>query len=449
MKTLRALADELQAGSTSSVELVEAALVAIDHPQGEGSRVFLRVDHTGTRWAARQADRARRSGHARSPFLGIPISIKDLFDIKGQVTRAGSKLLAGSPPAAASALAVQRLQNAGFVIVGRTNMTEFAYSGLGLNPHYGTPLNPYDRKRGRIPGGSSSGAAVSVTDGMAAAAIGTDTGGSCRIPAAMCGLVGYKPTASRVPLDGVLPLSPSLDSVGPLARSVDCCAVLHATMSGATATASVRRELRALKLGVLRNVVLEDLEPTVSAAFDRALRLFSEQRVAIVEVDFPPLNELAELNAKGGLAAAEAYAWHRRHLQDHGDLYDPRVRARILRGAEQSAADYIDVVLARQAMAAKAKTAMDGFDGLIYPTVPMIAPLLATLDADSEYARLNALALRNPSVANFLNTCAISIPIHQGDEAPVGLNIVGHAGRDEELLAVAASLEALLRTKTP
>ena len=446
MKTLRALAEDLQVGSTSSVELVEAALAAIDHPQGEGSRVFLRVDHTSTRWAARQADRARRSGRARSPFLGIPISIKDLFDIKGQVTRAGSKLLADSAPAAADAMAVQRLRNAGFVIVGRTNMTEFAYSGLGLNPHYGTPLNPYDRERGRIPGGSSSGAAVSVTDGMAAAAIGTDTGGSCRIPAAMCGLVGYKPTASRVPLDGVLPLSPSLDSVGPLARSVDCCAVLHATMSGATAAAPVRREPRALKLGVLRNVVFDDLDPIVAAVFDRALRLFSERRVSVVDVDFPPLNDLAELNAKGGLAAAEAYAWHRRHLQDRGHLYDPRVRARILKGAEQSAADYIDVVLARRSMVAKAKAAMHGFDGLIYPTVPIIAPLLATLDADAEYARINALALRNPSVANFLNTCAISIPIHQGDEAPVGLNILGHAGRDEELLSVAASLEALLQT---
>ena len=444
MKTLRALAEALAAGQISSTELVEAALAAIDDPHGEGKRAFLLVDRAGAKWAAEQADKARRAGRPQSPFHGIPISVKDMFDIKGQATRAGAKLLAESPPATADALAVRRLRNAGFVIVGRTNMTEFAYSGLGLNPHYGTPLNPYDRNRGRIPGGSSSGAAVSVTDGMAAAAIGTDTGGSCRIPAAMCGLVGYKPTAARVPLDGVLPLSPSLDSVGPLAWSVDCCVALHALMSGTGMQPLSRRDPRGLKLGLLHNLVLDDLDATVAASFDRARRLLSERGLTIVDVNFPPLNDLPNLNAKGGLAAAEAYAWHRRYLRDRGHLYDPRVRTRILKGAEQSAADYIDLVRARRALIAEAKEAMNGLDGLIHPAVPMIAPPLAALDDDNEYARINALALRNPSVANFLDTCAISIPIQRTGEAPVGLNIVGHAKRDEELLAVAASLEALL-----
>ena len=426
-----------------SVELVEAALAAIDDPQGEGERAFVFVDRQGARRAAEQADRLRRSGQAPSPFCGIPISVKDLFDIEGQVTRAGSKLLAGSPPAAADATAVRRLREAGFVLIGRTNMTEFAYSGLGLNPHYGTPLNPYERKAERIPGGSSSGAAVSVTDGMAAAAVGTDTGGSCRIPAAMCGLVGHKPTASRIPRDGVLPLSDSLDSVGSLAASVPCCAILDRIMSGAGAEgpAPPALGLRGLALGVPQHLVLNDLDAPVAAAFERALRRLRALGAKVVEVGFKALDDLPGINAKGGFAAAEAFAWHRRHLQDQADQYDPRVSARILKGAEQSAADYIDLRRARQAMIRQAQDLMAGLAALVYPTAPMIAPKLSALADDGEYARLNLLALRNPSVANFLDACAISIPIHLGDEPPVGLNVLGRPGGDQALFALAAALE--------
>lgn len=443
MQSLLTLAEKLEAGETFSVELVEAALAAIADPHGEGGRAFVCVDAQGARRDAEQADRLRRSGQAPSRFCGIPISVKDLFDVKGQVTRAGSKLLDGNPPAAADATAVRRLREAGFVLVGRTNMTEFAYSGLGLNPHYGTPLNAYDRSAKRIPGGSSSGAAVSVTDGMAAAAIGTDTGGSCRIPAALCGLVGYKPTASRIPRDGVLPLSDSLDSVGPLAASVLCCAVLDRIMSGAGAKEAPQPalELRGLTLGVPRHFVLNDLDASVAAAFERALRRLRSLGVKVIDLDFKALDELPNINAKGGFAAAEAFAWHRNYLEEQPDLYDPRVRVRILKGAEQSAADYIELRCARQAMIQEAQGVMEGFAALVHPTVPMIAPRLSELADDSDYARLNVLALRNPSVANFLDTCAISIPIHIGDEPPVGLNILGHPGRDEALLALAAGLE--------
>ena len=447
MHSLLTLAKQLEAGETRSLELVEAALAAIDNPHGEGGRAFVFADGVGARRAAEQADLLRRNGQAPSPFCGIPISVKDLFDIKGQVTRAGSKLLDGKPPAAADASAVRRLREAGFVFVGRTNMTEFAYSGLGLNPHYGTPLNPYDRPAKRIPGGSSSGAAVSVTDGMAAAAIGTDTGGSCRIPAAMCGLVGYKPTASRIPRDGVLPLSDSLDSVGPLAASVGCCAILDGIMSGAGAKGAPlpAPELRGLVLGVPQHFVLNDLDPAVAAAFERTLGQLRTFGVKVIDLDFKALNQLPNINAKGGFAAAEAFAWHRDYLKQKADLYDPRVRVRILKGAEQSAADYIELRQARQALIKEAQSVMDGCAALLHPTVPMIAPRLSELADDGEYARLNVLALRNPSVANFLDTCAISIPIHQDDEPPVGLNILGHPGQDEALLALAAALERKLR----
>ena len=443
METLLTLSQRLEAGKTTSVELLQAALAAIDNPRGEGERAFLLVDREGAQQAAEQADRHRSASGAPSPFCGIPIAIKDLFDIQGQVTRAGSRLLAESPAATADAVAIGRLRKAGFVLVGRTNMTEFAYSGLGLNPHYGTPLNPYDRASRRIPGGSSSGAAVSVVDGMAAAAIGTDTGGSCRIPAAMCGLVGYKPTASRIPRTGVLPLSDSLDSVGPLAASARCCAILDRIMSGADGKAPTwpAPALKQIKLGIPQHFVLNGLDAQVSAAFDRAVRRLGTEGAQIIELDFKALDELPAINSKGGLAAAEAFAWHRHYLQHQGERYDPRVRVRIAKGAEQSAADYIELRHARQAMIGEAQRLMQGLDGLIYPTVPMIAPRLAELEDDGEYARLNVLALRNPSVANFLDTCAISIPIHDEDEPPVGLNILGHPGRDEALFAVAGSLE--------
>ena len=442
-QTLTQLARALEAGETTSVELVEQALAAIVAPDGQGGRTFVLVDAEAARAQARTADQRRARGGAPSPFCGIPVSTKDLFDVRGQATRAGSRALRGSPPAERDATAVARLRGAGLVLIGRTNMTEFAYSGLGLNPHYGTPLNPFERARGRIPGGSSSGAAVSVTDGMAAVGIGTDTGGSCRIPAAMCGIVGYKPTAASVPRNGVLPLSESLDSVGPLGRSVECCAIAHRTMSGRGANAGIEhRPLSNLVLGVPRHHVLADLDAEVEAAFERAVRRLRAGGATVRDIPFAALDRLPEINAGGGLAGAEAYAWHRRMLAEHEALYDPRVRARLLKGAEQSAADYIDVLRARAELIAQAQATMRDLDALIHPTVPMIAPLLAELQNDDEYAKANMLALRNTSVANFLDACAISVPIHEPGSAPVGLNALRLHGGDEQLFAIAASIAA-------
>src|SRR5438132_12826515 len=228
--TLPALAADLAAGRTTSRELVEAALARIADPEGEGRRVFVKVYDAAARAAADAQDRLRKAGYVASPLAGIPVSIKDLFDVAGEVTLAGSQALDDTPPAEADAPIVARLKAAGAVIIGRTNMTEFAFSGVGINPHYGTPGNPYDRSL--IPGGSSAGAPISVADGMAAVAIGTDTGGSVRIPAALCGLVGFKPTQYRVPREGATPLSTTLDSVGPVGLSVACCALTDAVMAG-------------------------------------------------------------------------------------------------------------------------------------------------------------------------------------------------------------------------
>ena len=449
-QTLRALSAALQTRRLRSVELVERALAAIDAPQGEGERAFLLVDRDNAIAAAENADR-RRTGATPAPFSGIPISVKDLFDVRGQVTRAGSRLLQGSVPASADATVVARLRHAGFIVIGRTNMTEFAYSGLGLNPHYGTPLNPWERSAGRIPGGSSSGAAVSVADGMAAAAIGTDTGGSCRIPAALCGIVGYKPTASRIPRQGVLPLSDTLDSVGPLARSVDCCAILHRIMGGADSIAAAAQRQAPMPsdmtLGIPRHLLMADVEAPVAAAFEAAIRHLEKRGARLIDCAFPVLRRLPEINAKGGIAAAEAFAWHRRHLAAHADLYDPRVRTRILNGAAQSAADYLDLMRSRRDLVTAAQAAMQGCDALIYPTLPMLAPRLADCADDAEYERLNRLALRNPSVANLFDACAISLPVHAPGDAPVGVNLLGRRNDDEALLALAASIEQELHKR--
>ncbi|MDR2297997.1 MAG: amidase [Comamonas sp.] len=443
--TLTQAAERLAQGQTSATQLAEQALERAT--QGEGPRVFTRVLREQALAEARASDVLRAAGLARSPLEGLPISVKDLFDIAGYPTLGGSRLLADAAPATQTAEVVQRLRRAGAVIVGTTNMTEFAYSGLGLNPHYGTPRNPWQRDidGGRIPGGSSSGAAISVTDGMALAAIGSDTGGSVRIPSALCGLTGFKPTARRVSMQGVLPLSANLDSIGPLAPSVRCCAALDAVLSG-----EVHGELRAASLQGLRlltptNVVLDGMDSTVAAAWQRALSLLSAAGAQITEAVVQPFSELAQINAKGGFTAAEAWAWHRHYIADRLSEYDPRVGTRILRGKDISAADYIELLARRQQWIAQVEAQMADHDLLVMPTVPVIAPKIAELQASDEaYFAANGLILRNPTLINFLDGCAVSLPCHRAGEAPVGLSLAGTAGQDQRLLSVALAVETLL-----
>lgn len=438
----------LQSGETTSRALVEQCLSRIDDPGGEGRRAFLKVHAEQARAAADAVDRGRSLGIVASPYAGIPISIKDLFDIAGEPTAAGSRVLSDAPPAIADAPTVARIRAAGLVIVGRTNMTEFAYSGLGINPHFGTPRNPFDRSNGRIPGGSSSGAAVSVTDGMAAAGLGTDTGGSCRIPAALTGIAGFKPTSGRVSCKGAIPLATSLDSVGSLARTVACCAVMDAILRGESPEDLAAFPLRGMRLAIPEALVLNDMDNEVASAFERCISLLSGRGAHVVRLPLPELMELPAINSKGGLAAAESYAWHRHLLAQKGDMYDPRVSIRIAKGAEQSAADYIDLCQARQDFIRRVAAICAPFDGLLMPTVPRIAPTFAEVESDADYSRLNLLMLRNPAVVNFIDGCAVSVPCHLPGQPPVGLMVVGLRDSDARLLSIAHAIEMIVSPNT-
>jgi aspartyl-tRNA(Asn)/glutamyl-tRNA(Gln) amidotransferase subunit A len=423
---------------------VEQCLARIADPNGEGARAFIKVHAEQARAMADAMDTLRRARREPTRYAGIPVSLKDLFDIAGEATPAGSQVLADAPPATAHAVVVQRMLAAGFVPLGRTNMTEFAFSGLGINPHYGTPCSPWDRAERRISGGSSSGTAVSVSDGMAIAGLGTDTGGSCRIPAAFCGIVGYKPTARRVPITGVLPLAPSLDSVGPIASSVACCAVIDAVLAGDAATPPVPASLNGLRLAVPTNVVLEGMDAAVSGAFDHALAALSRAGAHIVHVHFPAFDEVPAVNAKGGFAASEAYAWHRALLAEKAQGYDPRIRMRIERGERMTAAEYVELAAARQRLIADFDASTRQFDALVMPTVPIVPPRIAELDDEREYNRINLHILRNTALGNFFDRCSISLPCHREGEPPVGLMLVGETLGDARLFAIAAAVEAAL-----
>lgn len=445
-QTLAALQAELDAGRTTAVALTEHALARINDDEGDGARAFLQVYAEQALAAAHASDLLRANGLARSALEGIPISIKDLFDYRGDITKGASVLLKDAPPATENALLVQRLINAGAIIIGRTNMTEFAFSGLGINPHYGTPRAPWkrDENGGRIPGGSSSGAGVSVADGMAVAAIGTDTGGSIRIPAAFCGITGFKPTASRIPTEGVMPLSHTLDSSGPLAHSVACCAAIDAVLSQQPEPNLTPVDLQQLRFLLPTNYVMAHIEEPVREAFEAAVARLEAQRVQIDRKEIPELDQLAYLNRLGGFVCAEAWFHHQGALEKHPEQYDPRVASRILIGKEQSAAEYIELGLARAQWIQRMEQLLAPYDGFIMPTTPMLPPLISDLTEERDYFRANGRILRNPAIINFLNGCAVSMPCATPNGEPVGFMLAAPAHHDARLLQVAHSIERLV-----
>lgn len=445
--SLQQAIEQLELGTVTSVHLTEQALAAMTAREGEGSRAFTQVY---AQWAREQAEASaqrRAAGNALSPLDGVPVSIKDLFDLQGEATTGGSTVLADAPVAESHAAIVDKLLQAGAVIVGKTNMTEFAYSGLGINPHYGTPANPWDRAARRIPGGSSSGAAVSVSDGMAFGAIGSDTGGSVRIPAAFCGLTGYKPTARRISMAGVLPLSASLDSVGTLAHDVLSCVALDAVIADRPLSLTVKN-LADAHFAVPQTGVLEGLDTQVAAAFERAVLAIKQAGAQVSAIPLTEIAELSAINASGGFTALESWEWHQPLIAQRADGYDPRVVSRIRRGEALGEADRQRLVEQRADWQTRVSSIVEQYDALLMPTVPFIAPRIADLEADEDaYFRVNGAALRNPSVINFLDGCAVSLPCSVKGQAPVGLMVAALPMQDDALMSWALAIETVLKAQ--
>ncbi len=433
--TLVEQARAIAEGRFTSRALLEAALEKI----AADPRPYTELFADEARATADAVDRARPS----SPIAGVPISVKDLFDIAGRPTPAGTTILAERPIARAHAPIVQRLKRAGAVILGRTQMSPFAFSGVGLNPHGSQPVNPADPER--APGGSSSGAGVTVGLGQVAGSIGTDTGGSVRIPAACCGVVGFKPTQRRITRAGVVALAPGMDSVGPLATKVEDCALLDAIMADGPREPVPARETKGLRLGVVRDFVFDDADDKVVADFERALGELSAAGVRIEEVAFPGLNEVPTIESKGAVVNAEAWAVHEENgwLQ-HRDQYDPNVLFRLEVGGRMSAADYLKARWRFDALAAEANRLSQGFDALIWPTCAIVAPKIAGLEDPKAFGRANSLLLRNARMVNLFDRCAVTLPMHRPGSLPTGLMLVGETMGDERLLAVARAVEPIV-----
>jgi len=436
------LQQALANGLTTCEAWVEQSLAQAGTPAA--AHVFTRLWAESALASARHADAQRRSGVRLGPLAGLPVSIKDLFDVAGETTTSGSVVCANEAPATQDAPPVASLRASGAALVGKTNMSEFAFSGVGYNPHWGTPANPADAAVARIPGGSSSGAAVSVALGLAVAGLGSDTGGSLRIPAALCGLVGFKGSQSRVTRQGAMELARSLDTVGAITRCVDDAWLLDAILSG-QALSLRERSVKGLRLALPTSLMQDELDANVSTALARALARLSAAGALIEEVSWTGLGEIATLNAPGGFSPVEAFAAHRHRLAADGDRFDPRVAQRMALGQGVSAADYLTMIDQRQAWIARSNQTLQGYDAVISPTVPMVAPPIhETCASDAAFFAANRLLLRNTFAINYWDGCAISLPCHAPGDLPVGLMLSRANGEDAELLSVAKAVETAL-----
>jgi aspartyl-tRNA(Asn)/glutamyl-tRNA(Gln) amidotransferase subunit A len=428
----------------SARDRLEEILARLAEREAE-ERVFLKLYSDAARVSADAADARHRAGISLGPLDGRITSIKDLFDVAGEMTTAGSAALADAPPATRDAAVVARLRQAGAVIVGKTNMTEFAFSGIGLNRHFGTPGNAADATR--VPGGSSSGAGVSVAEGTCEIAIGSDTGGSVRIPAALNGVVGFKPTAGRVPLDGVFPLSSTLDSVGPLARTVADCAIADAIMAGKEPGALESFPLSGLRIGIPQGRLFGDIDAAVAAGFARGLKALEAAGAKIADHSIDDLlNGMAEATKGASIASVEAAEIHADLAETQAwSLVDPRIGGPIKRRAAVPAYAYIRVLRKRAALAAAMDRRLRPIDVLVLPTTPLIAPAIQPLLEDDDlYDRTDGLLLRNPQVANQFDLTAISLSMPEMS-LPAGLMLFARRGHDRRLLSIAAAVEELFR----
>ncbi len=452
--TAMALAAAYRAGAADPLAVVEQALARAADPAAR--HVFITLTAARARAEAAASARRYRAGVPRGPLDGVPVSWKDLFDVAGTPTTAGSATRRDAAPADADAPCVARLAAAGALCVGKTNLTEFAFSGLGLNPHFGTPANPFGQGGGqgsaqggvRIPGGSSSGAAVSVALGIVAVAMGTDTSGSIRIPAAFNGLAGFRPSGGRYPAAGVFPLSERLDSVGTIARTVTEIRLVDRALTGI----AVADAPPPPALVVADGILLQDLAPDVAAVFEDGVRRLEQAGIPVRRRRVEAVEAAHRLMVEyGTIVAADAYRLHRSRL-DGADAprLDPRVRQRLALGAALSAATYDRLVRERGRLAAQAAAELEGA-ALLCPTVAHTAPLLAPLERDDAlFLQTNARTLRNTMIGSFLDLPGLSLPAGIGDcGLPVGLLVSQRSGSDDTLLGWGETARRWLAGKAP
>lgn len=441
---IKTLQQRLSEPNQSYQHYIKQCLDHAEQYRRDGGKAYISLEPDLILQAAKAADATRAHGASTSPLHGLGVNIKDLFDVCDEVTTAGSIIRSSTKAATQDAVAVERLRQAGAICFGRGNMSEFAFSGLGYNPHYGTPT--FSDHGTRIAGGSTSGGAVAVALQHCVAALGTDTGGSLRIPAAFCNLVGFKPSASRIPSEGAFPLSFSLDSIGAITHSVEDAILLDEVLS-ATPHRIVAPAAQTLRLAYSDDYFLDDADSEVMRAWTHALNTLEQAGIELVKIDLGILKTLPEINQAGGLTAAEAWFIHRNQLQDSNlaSQYDPRVAQRIQRGRQISDADYLELQQKRRRMIKNIQTQLAEFDALIHPTVAIVPPRLDELDQDQDFFRLNGLVLRNTSVMNFLDGCALSLPCSLANTLPVGLSIAGLHGQDTQILGVSLTVESLLQ----
>ena len=446
--SLRTLSQALENAELSAVDLAQQTL---DRAKQSDSVFIALNDALASQ--ANTVDEARKRGDSVPPLAGIPISTKDLFNLKGEKTLAGSVVRQALCEAEdEDAEVIKPLREAGLLFAGRTNMSEFAFSGMGKNPHYGTPLSIWDRKTGRLPGGSSSGSAVSVAEGIVVATLGSDTAGSCRIPAAFNGIVGVKPSYGRLSLDGIYPLSPTSDAPGPLAHDVDSCYLLDQLMSGQSSPSDSLPTLKIhpvelLKLVVPQSRVLDELDEEVQTAFAQSLDALRASGVSIVEADMSSINDCIDIFAKRAIVIHEAYHHHRQMLEQYGDQYDPFVQQRMLSGAAISDQEQITRYQekARIIEQFNQQFRTTGGDALLYPTVACIPPAISETDDFDNARAVNLRCLRNTATANYFDGCSISLPCHKSGTAPVGLMLSAMNGDDESLYRISAAVEHVIK----
>ncbi len=438
----------LQSGALDPVDLAEETLAGIAaHPD---QTIFTRLTAARARAEAEASRKRLREGRSRGVLEGVPLAWKDLFDIEGLPTTAGSRVLETEAPAQRDAAVVRALAEAGMVSVGRVNMSEFAFSGLGINPHYGTPRNPASPAgEHRIPGGSSSGSGVAVAAGLVPVSIGTDTGGSVRIPAAFNGIVGYKATRGRYSMEGVFPLATSLDSLGPLCRSVQDAVWIDAAMRGLAAAEPLARPHPAeLSFVVPQTVMFDGAEPEVVAAFEAAVERLARAGARIRREAFPEFSAIFDLMARhGALVTAEAFVLHRERIKGAAAAgMDPRVVKRTLLGEKITLSDYLETLAARKRLTAAFEARLGPEELVLSPTLPHVAPpLQPLLDDEDLFFQVNGKTLRNTLIGNFLDWCGVSLPCGSGAAGmPVGLLVSAPKGGDRRLLAAAAAVEGLL-----